>query len=261
MTGETVEERAKRTHQRSLFDGVADLYDETRAAYPKEIIDELFQVAELGPGSGVLEVGCGTGQLTVDLARRGVDLTAIDLGPAMVAATRGKVGELRVTVENSAFEEFDAADGTFEAVVSATAFHWIDPDVAWTKAAALLQRGGWIAILGTAERYDDPLGQAFREQWIRYSSDGGAWATQPKPTLVDTIRSTGLFHEPLTSTHLERRTITPDTMVRLEHTRATTLSYEPEIRERFFAELGALLQGLEEIPLTQESRLTMARVK
>lgn len=258
MPSETEDERAKRLGQRVLFDA---LYERTRAGYPKQVIDHLFDTAGLEKGSRVLEVGCGTGQLTVDLARRDVELTAIDIGAAMAAATSEKVKEYGVEVEHCPFETFDAPEGWLDALVSATAFHWIDPDTAWTKAAALLRPGGWIAILATAERYDDPLGTAFRQQWIRYSPDGGAWATAPRPTLAETIAATNLFHTPLTAEHLEPRSMAPDTMIDLERTRATTLSYDAETRERFFADLRSLLHGLDEVALTQETTLTMAQRK
>ena len=261
VAGETAEERAKRMQHRVLFDDVAELYDATRAGYPAEVVDDLFRVAELDVGSRVLEVGCGTGQLTLDLARRGVDLTAIDIGAAMVDATRQKVAKFGTTVGRCAFEEYEAPNGTFAAVVSATAFHWIDPHVAWKKSSDLLRSGGWIAILSTSERYDDPFGSAFREQWIRYSSDGGAWATTPKLTLVEVIAASGLFHEATTSTHLARRSMSPERLVRLEATRATTLSYDAVTRERFFEDLRTLLDGLESVSLTQESTLTMAQVR
>jgi ubiquinone/menaquinone biosynthesis C-methylase UbiE len=258
---ETEHDRSKRMHQRVLFDDVAELYDATRAGYPSEVVDEVFRVAELGDGSRILEIGCGTGQLTVDLARRGVELTAIDIGASMVAATRKKVSATNVVVEQCAFEDLEARSGTFACVVSATAFHWIDPDLAWSKSAELLQAEGWIAILATAERYDDPFGASFREQWIRYSSDGGAWSTAPEPSLVETIASTGLFHDAITSTHRSRRSITPDELVRLEATRATTLSYDPNTRARFFDDMRALLEGVRMVPLTQETTVTMARVR
>jgi predicted TPR repeat methyltransferase len=67
VAGEVPEARARRVRQRALFDAVADLYDETRARYPTEVVDDLFRVAGLDAGDRVLEVGCGTGQLTVDL--------------------------------------------------------------------------------------------------------------------------------------------------------------------------------------------------
>jgi 2-polyprenyl-3-methyl-5-hydroxy-6-metoxy-1,4-benzoquinol methylase len=60
--GET--ERDWRRHQRGLFDGVARLYAATLPGYPLELADFAVTTAGAGPGSAVLEVGCGTGQLT-----------------------------------------------------------------------------------------------------------------------------------------------------------------------------------------------------
>lgn len=261
MIGEAPEARARRERRRQLFDGVAALYDETRSGYPESVVDGLLETAGLSPGSRVLEVGSGTGQLTIDLARRGLVLTAIDIGPAMAEATRMKVVDFDVAVETCAFEDFQAPPSTFAAVVSATAFHWIDPQIVWAKSAGLVGPGGWLAILATAERYDEPLGGAFREQWIRYSDDGGAWTTEREPTLVEVIASTGLFDDAVTSTHRERRSMAPASMVHLEQTRATTLSYDDATRRRFVDDLHRLLDGVARVTLTQETTLTMARVK
>jgi ubiquinone/menaquinone biosynthesis C-methylase UbiE len=244
-----------------LFDGVARLYDEARVGYPMELVHELVTRAGLDRDTPVLEVGCGTGQLTVDLAGRGLSVTAIDIGPAMAAATREKVAGMDVAVHATSFEDFTGPDRGFGAVVSATAFHWIDPEVAWTKSARLLRPGGWLAILGTAERYDDPLGGDLREQWIRYSDDGGAWASAPQPTLVDRIASSGHFDDAIASTHRERRTMPADAVMAVEQTRATILDYDDQTRERFLADLSELLAGRSDVSLTQETTLTMAQVR
>jgi hypothetical protein len=45
-----------------------------------------------------------------------------------------------------------AADASFDLVVSATAFHWVDPEVKYDKAARRLGRGGWLALLATGEK-------------------------------------------------------------------------------------------------------------
>ena len=261
MIAETATEREKRRRQRMLFDSIAESYDATRERYPEEIVDELFATAGLGAGSPVLEVGCGTGQLTSQLAERGVALTAIDIGPSMVAAATRHVDGLDVSLRVCAFEDLEAPQGSFAAIVSATAFHWIDPDVAWAKSAELLQPGGWIAVLSTGERYDEPLAGSYREQWIRYSDDGGAWTTVRRPTLVETIAATRLFDDAVTSVHHRRRTVAAEVMIALECTRATFLSYDAATQERFVAELRQLLDGQAEVPLTQETMMTMARVK
>jgi ubiquinone/menaquinone biosynthesis C-methylase UbiE len=142
VPAETEEQRSKRRRQRTLFDGVAQLYDATRPGYPAEIVEFLAATAGAGTGSAMLEVGCGTGQLTRDLARLGFDLTAIDIGPAMVAMARRALADAPVSFRTCSFEDFAAADWSFDLIVSATAFHWIDPEVRFSKSARLLRPGG-----------------------------------------------------------------------------------------------------------------------
>jgi ubiquinone/menaquinone biosynthesis C-methylase UbiE len=233
-----------------------------RVGYPYEIVDWVLSTAGIGDGSRVLEIGCGTGQLTRQLASRGIRLTAIDLGPTMVEVARSHSETRGVEFHATSFEDFEAADGSFDLIVSASAFHWIDPDVAWTKSARLLRTGGWIALLATGETYDDPLGSALLDLWIRLSSDGGAWATDEKraPTLVQTIATTGLFEAAIEHHYRERRTIAPSVVRGLEHTRSTTLAYDEARREQFSRELDGLLKGLKRVGLLQETPATMARV-
>jgi len=71
MPAETEQQRRRRLHQRTLFDPIARLYQETRPDYPDQIIEFIATTAGLGTGSRVLEIGCGTGQLTRTLASRG----------------------------------------------------------------------------------------------------------------------------------------------------------------------------------------------
>ena len=83
-TAESQAQRREREQRRTLFDSVAELYDAARQGYPAEIVDAVLANAAVGRGGAVLEIGCGTGQLTRQLAGRELRLTAIDIGPAMV---------------------------------------------------------------------------------------------------------------------------------------------------------------------------------
>lgn len=268
---ETPEGEAKRRRQRVLFDAIADRYQSTRRGYPADIVDRMVDIAGLAPGDPVLEVGCGTGQLTEDLVRRGLHVTAIDIGPAMVELTARRLAALdrvdvpaaeHATVHATAFEDVDLADvgGSFRLVASATAFHWIDPSVAWTKTARLLRPGGWVAIVSTGEGYHDPFGAELRQQWIRYSDDGGAWATTRPPTVAEIIDAAGLFEPAITAAHDEHRTLPVDVVVELEQTRATFLAYDADTRQRWVADLRALLASTDDVELTQHCELTMARL-
>lgn len=121
------------------FDDAADAYDRTRPGYPIEL------VWALDPPGETLEVGCGSGQLTVDLVRRGHRVVAVDPGANLVALARGKCPSVAFVV--GTFEETQLESRRFDLVTSATAFHWVDPHVGYAKAARLLRRGGRLAVL------------------------------------------------------------------------------------------------------------------
>jgi SAM-dependent methyltransferase len=242
-----------------LFDAVAALYDSTRQGYPDEIVEAVVELTALAPGDRVLEVGCGTGQLTVSLAHLDLDLTAIDLGPDMVVLAREAVGGAPVRFEVTAFEDLEAEPGSFRVITSATAFHWVDPDAGWPKAAELLQPDGFLAILGTAEIYADPFGAALRRTWIDHSDDGGAWAASPQPTLSQRLVASGLFGSPVVRSHHQERTMAPEAVFDLEQTRATLLCYSDDVRTSFNDRLRALLRQSGDVPLVQETTLLVLR--
>jgi SAM-dependent methyltransferase len=129
-----------------VFDRVADEYDRYRPTYPDALVDEACRVAGIGPGDRVLEVGCGTGQLTRSLAARGLRVVAVEPGGRLIAVARRNVPGA-VEFVHARFEDADLPAGGFGAVFSASAWHWIDPDVGWRKAAHLLGPGGTIALI------------------------------------------------------------------------------------------------------------------
>src|SRR6201987_2229257 len=131
-----------------VFDGIAAEYDRSRPAYPDELIDQACRVAGIGSGDHVLEVGCGSGQLTRGLVARGLDVTALEPGTSLIALARQNLeGAGEVEFVNARFEDALLPREQFQAVFSASAFHWIDPKVSWQKAADVLVPGGTIALI------------------------------------------------------------------------------------------------------------------
>ena len=131
-----------------VFDEIATEYDRSRPAYPDELLDQACRVAGIGNGDHVLEVGCGTGQLTRGLLARGLHVTALEPGKNLIALARQNLaGAGEVEFVNAQFEEALFPRERFQAVFSASAFHWVDPKVSWQKAADVLVPGGTLALV------------------------------------------------------------------------------------------------------------------
>jgi ubiquinone/menaquinone biosynthesis C-methylase UbiE len=131
-----------------VFDEIAAEYDRHRPAYPDELVDQACQVAGIGSGDQVLEVGCGSGQLTRGLLARGLHVTALEPGKSLMALARKNLeGAGAVEFVNAQFEDALLPREQFQAVFSASAFHWVDPKVSWQKAAAVLVPGGTLALV------------------------------------------------------------------------------------------------------------------
>jgi SAM-dependent methyltransferase len=119
------------------FGTVARLYDRARPTYPAELVDAL-----LSDGARrVLDVGCGTGIAGALFAARGCEVTGVEVDARMAAVARTKGLE----VEVASFEDWDDRGRRFELLISAQAWHWIEPRAGVAKAAAVLSAGGRIA--------------------------------------------------------------------------------------------------------------------
>jgi ubiquinone/menaquinone biosynthesis C-methylase UbiE len=136
-----------------VFDRIAAEYDRRRPAYPDELIDQACQAAGIGSGDHVLEVGCGSGQLTRGLLARGLHVTALEPGTSLLALARqnlegaGAVEFVNAQFEDALFEDALLPREQFQAVFSASAFHWVDPEVSWQQAADVLVPGGTLALV------------------------------------------------------------------------------------------------------------------
>jgi SAM-dependent methyltransferase len=137
--------------QESLaFGEAAELYDATRPGYPAAVFDKVL--GAVARPRRVLEIGAGTGKATMVLAARGVEVEAIEPDSRMAAIARQRTEGLAVDVRELDFEAWDGPPGTFDLVVCAQAWHWIDPVRGAIHAARALRRDGALAIWWTRPR-------------------------------------------------------------------------------------------------------------
>jgi trans-aconitate methyltransferase len=109
--------------------------------------EELVNLLAPKPGERILDMGCGTGQLTAEIAKSGAEVMGIDSSPEMISQAESNYPALR----------FELADATrfrtpepFDAVFSNAALHWIkDAGAAVATTAAALKPGGrFVAEFG-----------------------------------------------------------------------------------------------------------------
>lgn len=131
-----------------VFNVIATSYDRNRPGYPAALIDHAVEQAGLKPGDEVLEIGCGTGQLTRDLLNRGLRVTAVEPGDQLVQlAAENLQGAGPVAFVNARLEDTQLLSAHYRAVFSASAIHWVDPDVGWRLIAGALTPGGTLALI------------------------------------------------------------------------------------------------------------------
>lgn len=181
------------------FDAVAGLYGAVRPGYPAALFEDLAGFAGLTPADAVLEVGCGAGQATGDLAARAGRVVAVDPGPALIAEARARVASAEVDFAVGRFEDFDVEAGAFQLVASAQAWHWVAPEIGFPKAALALAAGGTFAIwghvpMGIPERFRPAFQAAFEAHapglWGRPPPQ--AWYLPAGPA-AGSIAASGLF--------------------------------------------------------------------
>jgi SAM-dependent methyltransferase len=137
-------DRALRTGR----DAVAGIYHDAWPPFPEAVFDTIVEHTGLRPGARILEIGSGTGRATLALAERDFSIVALEPAPNLAAEARRRLDRFpRVSIEESFFEAWPLPAEPFDAVVSAQAFHWLDPPVAAPKTAKALSREGRIALV------------------------------------------------------------------------------------------------------------------
>jgi SAM-dependent methyltransferase len=117
-----------------------------RPGYPAALVARL---AALGGGAGarVADLGAGTGQLAVPLARLGARVHAVEPARAMLDALVEAAGQLPVAPVHAAAEDTGLEGGAFDLVLLADALQWVDPERTGREAARLLAPAGIVAVV------------------------------------------------------------------------------------------------------------------
>jgi SAM-dependent methyltransferase len=238
---------------RATFDGAALLYDRVRPGYPEELFDDVVALSGLPPGGRVLEIGCGTGQATVPLARRGYHVLCVEFGENLAAVARRNLATYpRAEVLTADFEDIPLPEEAFDLAVSATAFHWLDPAVAYPKTARALQPEGAVALFWNEHVHSDASGDFFeaaqevyeREAPEIVKPDDHKGLPQPDelPDRTGEIEASGLFRDVIRRDYRWDEPYDAEGYVRVLSTYSGHIALDSASRERLFRGISDLIE-------------------
>jgi SAM-dependent methyltransferase len=229
------------------FDEVARLYNEIRPRYPDALFEKLIEGAGLQPRSTLLEIGPGTGQATRPLAKKGFEITAIELGAGLADVARYELKDHKnVHIITGAFEEIILPERSFDLVYAATSFHWIEPSVRFVKIHDLLKDGGHLAIIHThhiSDEKGDVFFNASQTIYDKYEfTDKDKKPEFPrhkdlKPTEIDE----SLFQLKHFQSFPVVITYSAKQFVKLLNTYSNHLAASQQVQQAFYGEIEALI--------------------
>jgi SAM-dependent methyltransferase len=134
---------------------VAELYHQYRRGYPAAVLDELVRAFGLTSRDIVVDLGCGTGQLTLPMAPLVRSVVAVDPEPDMLQRARRAAAELGLTNVSwmvGADTDMPAVgallgEGQVGAVTIGQALHWMNHDDLFAALVPLVREGGGVAVV------------------------------------------------------------------------------------------------------------------
>ena len=160
------------------FTPTAHDYARYRKPFPAELFERLTRLEVARAGQRVLDVGAGTGLLGGALARRGCEVTATDVSPALLQ--RARLDGVTVLAAAARAEALPFGDATFDAVTAAQCWHWFDRDAAPREIRRVLRASGRLAVVyqmyvplpGSVAEQTERLILRFQPAWRHANSAG-----------------------------------------------------------------------------------------
>lgn len=138
------------------FEKISSLYDRARISYPTQLIDDIVTYSGIRPNGRILDVGCGTGQVTLLFAQRGYYVIGLDVGKEMIDVAKEKCSSFpKISFKVGTFENITFSDASLDIIISGMAWHWINPESREEKAYRILRSGGTLALFWSYQRKEE----------------------------------------------------------------------------------------------------------
>lgn len=230
--------------RKNWYSPAAEAYNMARPRYPKDLICQVVEIARLSSDSKILELGCGPATATGEFAQLGCSIICLEPNPDFCQLAQQNCQQYpKVEIQNTSFEEWALEAEKFDAVLAASSFHWIPPEVGYPKAANALKETGYLILLWNKElqpRYEvyqslSSVYQVHAPSLDRY--EDSETQQQILRGLGQMLADSEQFKN-LVSGHVESEvTYTVDKYLTLLNTYSPYLKLDPQSKEALFAGL------------------------
>ena len=227
------------TELKTTFNTAAVLYEDIRPGYPEELIQDIVELSGINDHSRILEVGCGTGKATQPFAERGYELVCLDIGADLIAVARERLRKYpNVSFVQQAFEAWKP-EGTYDLIISATAFHWIDPKVRYLKAFQVLKSNGFLAVFSNQHvRKDEGFFAESQSLYDKYYAP----MTTNRPTHATNFPGVETFRSPIRRVYPWTQTYSSEQYIKLLGTYSGHIALPDENRNLLFEGITNLIE-------------------
>ncbi|MBW4646265.1 MAG: class I SAM-dependent methyltransferase [Goleter apudmare HA4340-LM2] len=226
------------------YSPAAAAYNQFRPHYPQNLIHQVVEITQLSSASKILEVGCGPATATISFAELGCRMMCLEPNLSFVRlAQQNCHSYANVEIQNTSFEEWMPDVEKFDAVLAASSFHWISPEVGYPKAANALKESGYLILLWNKELqpcYE--VYQSLSEVYQIYAPHLDRYEDQE--TQEDILRKlgnfvidSGRFQDLISGQITSELTYSSGEYLQLLHTYSPYLKLESHTKESLFAAL------------------------
>ena len=181
--------------QRRLWGTDPQAWADLAESHNQPLFEAVLDAAGVGPGSRLLDIGCGTGLTLVLAARRGATPSGLDVSPGLLGIARERLPD--ADLRDGDMESLPFADASFDAVTGVNAFQFAgDPRRALAEAARVLRPGGRVvaSLFAEPERSQGTLAHEAMTALIptERAADHAPYALSAPGNLESSLVSAGL---------------------------------------------------------------------
>lgn len=213
--------------KKATFNNTISDYEAARPGYPQELFSDIISYSKINSDSKLLEVGSGTGQATDYFVKNSYHMIGLELGQEQANHLSNKYrNNSNFESVCSSFEDYKSKNDFFDMIISATAFHWIKPEIGYPKAYDMLKQNGTLAIwwqLSSIMRQNTEMFRDIREIYHKFAPELDTSKSNKEMDAIHQLRiiqfqTQNLFDKPITKIYKWKDVYSTEKYIKLLNT-------------------------------------------